>query len=117
MHATFTRKLEIWKGVTLDDWCIWKAGTPLQPVDLTGCSAVTHVRDAQDNLLLTMSTANGLMELNREPGEIRYKLSATETAALTWNSGTYDTLITFPDGTVLRKVKGSVPVARGSTRP
>lgn len=112
------RKLEILQGQTLDDIKTWKAGTPAAPVNLTGCTARMHVRTAIDapTTLLELTTENGGIELGGVAGTIRTRMSAEDTAALTWRSGTYDLEIEFPGGIVRRLLAGTVVVSPEVTR-
>lgn len=116
--STFKLKIEIQQGATLNKVVTWKAGAPPTPVDLTGCTARTHFRESVDspNVLLELSTANGGMELGGTAGTIAYRMPFAATAALAWTSAVYDTEILFPDGTKLRKIKGTATVSKEITR-
>ena len=112
--------LKIEQGATFDQTYTWRAGPPKAavPVDLTGCEACAQIRSEleSDQVLMEMSTANGRIELGGAAGTIRYLINAIDTAAITWASGVYDLNIKFPDGRVVRRMAGPVPVSPGVTR-
>ncbi len=111
-------RLLILQGQTLNDLKTWKAGTPPVPVDLTGCVARMHVRERIDSptTLLELTTENGGIELGGTAGTIRRRMTAAQTAALTWRSGVYDLEIEFPGGIVRRVLAGPVVVSPEVTR-
>ena len=111
-------KLAIEQGATFTKVITWKTGAPLAPVDLSGCSARMHIRAQIEDVLplLTLTTANARLALGGAAGTITISLSATETAALLWASGVYDLEIEFPNGTVVRRLSGSVSVSPEVTR-
>lgn len=99
------------------------------PLDLTGYSAVMHIRREIDNALplLTLSTTDGSIVLGGAAGSIELALTALQTAALTspdvvdWDGETWvhDILLTNapadPD-LVDRVYQGRVVVRPGVTR-
>lgn len=116
--AAFKVPLKIDQGSTFDKLVTWKAGTNPAPVNLTGCTARAQIRADVDSatVLLSMTTENGRIQLGGAAGTIRILLSATETAALNFDSAVYDLEIVWPDGRVERKMRGSVVVSREVTR-
>lgn len=116
--TAFKVPFKIDKGSTLDETFTWKAGTPAVPVDLTGCTARMQVRSEIDSpiVLLELTTENGGIELGGTAGTIRRRMTASATAALTWDSGVYDMEIVFANGTVQRKLKGPASVSPEVTR-
>lgn len=116
--APFRRNLTIYQGASFDELFTWKAGKPPTPVDLTGCSALMHVRAQLDSadVLLTLSTAAGGIVLGGTAGTVRLLLTPTATAALTWQRGVYDLEISFGAGSVRRLLRGNVKVDREVTR-
>jgi len=116
--AAFRLQLVILQGETYSALHVWKAGTPALPVDLTGCSARMQVRSElpSPEVLLELTTDNGRIELGGTNGEITLKLSAAETAALTWERGKYDLEIVHSDASVRRLLEGSIKVKREVTR-
>lgn len=113
-------KLEIDQGATFDKTFTWKTGTKTNavPVDLTGCKARAQIREEleSDAVLLELTTENQRIVLGGPTGEIRLLVKATDTAALGWITGVYDLEIEFPDGTVVRRMAGSVVVSPEVTR-
>lgn len=116
--AAFKVPLKIDQGSTFKKLVTWKTGTPATPVDLTGCTALAHVRETlpSPGVLIAMSTANGNIALGGTAGTVQITLSDEETAAFTWSSAVYDLEISFPDGTVRRLMCGSVSVSPEVTR-
>lgn len=111
-------KLLIEQGATFEKVISWKAGTPALPVNLTGCTARTHVRNeiADETTLLVLTTENGGITLGGVLGTITLALSATATAALTWTTGVYDLEIVYADGKIRRLLAGTVNVSPEVTR-
>lgn len=113
-------KLEIDQGATFDKTFTWMTGTKANavPVDLTGCKARSHFREAVESpeVLLDLSTENGRIELGGMTGEIRILVSAQDTAELSWTSAVFDLEIEFPSGKVVRRMAGSVVVSPEVTR-
>lgn len=62
---------------------IWKTGTPATPVDLTGWTAVAHIRAkiADATPVLSLSTTDGTITLGAD-GTIVISLTPTDTALL-----------------------------------
>jgi hypothetical protein len=112
------RNHKIYQGATFRDVVTWKAGTPAQPVDLTGCTARMHVRAKVEfpDILLALTTENGGITLGGAAGTITTHLTATQTAGITWTGGVYDLEILFPGGDVRRLFYGSVSVSPEVTR-
>lgn len=119
----FKIKLEIPQGATFSKLVTWKTGATVAaatPVDLTNCTARMQARvkitDAEP--VLNLTTENGGIILGGTAGTIEFcRLSATASAALDWKSAVYDLEIIFPDGSVLRKIYGSISVSAEVTRP
>ncbi len=122
--AAFKLKLEIDQGATFRESLIWKTGEPPLPVDLTGFTARMQVRSetGSEIVLAELTTENGGITLNVEPGLIELYISDLETAGYTWETGTYDIEFVAPDpgdGTrpdVVRRIAGAVVVSREVTR-
>lgn len=112
--------LKFEQGATFNEPYTWKAGPPkgAVPVDLTGCTARAQVRPEISSpiVLLELTTENGGIELGGITGTIRLRVSAATTAAFDWDAGEYDLEIVFPDGTVVRRMAGSVSVSPEVTR-
>lgn len=116
--ASYKVALKIDRSATFIKKVTWKAGTPAIPVDLTGCTALAHIRTtaAAATILLVLSTANGKIALGGADGTVTLTVSAAETAAFTWLTGVYDLYITFPHGIVRRLMGGTVTVSPEVTR-
>lgn len=81
------------------------------PVDLTGYTARMKIKDkVGGTVLLTLTTENGKIELVAVDSIIRLKLSANETAALTWKKGVYDLELESPTGVVTELLSGEITV-------
>lgn len=113
-------KIEIEQGATYSKSLVWKTGTPKNavPVDLTGCKARLQIRSDIDDdaVLLELTTENNRIVLGGVTGEIRIVIDAVTTAAIRWTDGVYDLEIEFSDGTVVRRMAGSVAVSKEVTR-
>jgi hypothetical protein len=115
-------KIEIAQGATYVWETAWsvspKKGAPFVLVDLTGCTARAQIRSEIDSpeVLLELTTENGRIELGGSAGTIRILIDAVTTAGITWDSGVYDLEVVFADGTVVRRLAGSVSVSKGVTR-
>ncbi len=117
--STFKLNLTINQGSTFSKAVTWKTGTPPLPVNLVGCAARMQVRSKvnSDVVLLSFTTENGGIVLGGVAGTITFaKLTATETAAITWLSAVYDLEIVFADNTVQRKIAGSITISPEVTR-
>lgn len=88
----------IWKGATFRKTLTLRQGdTGSDPQDLTGYSAAMPILDAPEGLtLMSLTTTNGGIVLGGALGTIQLVISATVTAAITWESGVYELLITAP---------------------
>jgi hypothetical protein len=119
--AVFKYKIQIIQGETYNKIFPWKAGASsasVIPVDLTGCTAKMQIRSKVNSpdVLLELSTQNSKIILSGITGEVKISLSASETSAITWNSGVYDLKIQFPDGSVRRLLSGTVSVSTEITK-
>lgn len=86
-----------------------------KPILLTGYSAHMTVRAADGTMILDLTTENGRITLSVLPGSIDLKISATDTAALTFTTALYDLTLIAPDGTVTRLMEGKVTLSPGQT--
>jgi hypothetical protein len=114
-------KLEIDQGATFNKKFTWMTGAnkaTAVPVDLTGCKARAQFREELESgvVLLELTTENQRIVLGALTGDIRLVISATDTAALDWTTAVYDLEIEFPDGTVVRRMAGTVVVSPEVTR-
>lgn len=116
--AAFKLPLKIDQGATFNQLVTWKTGTPPVVVNLTGCTARMQVRGKLTDaaVLLDLTTANGGVVLGGIAGTVTVKISALQTAAITWLSAVYDLEIIFADGTVRRLLSGGISVSLEVTR-
>lgn len=116
--ATFKVKLEIDQGSDFSKHLTWRAGEPLAPVDLTGCTARMHVRADLENptVLLDLNTENGGILLGGASGSVEIVIAAAQTEGITWSDAVYDLEIVFPGGRVRRLLKGTVEIYPEVTR-
>jgi hypothetical protein len=111
--------LYIEKGATWRHVVFWNVGEPPVPVDLTGYSARMMIRAGANcgtTLLASLTTENGRITLNAEPGRIDLYISALDTEALAGASGVYD-LELVNGQEVTRLLQGEVTLACEVTRP
>lgn len=112
--------LKLDQGATYDNFWLWKTGPKGAevPVNLTGAKAVADIRSELESpdVLLTLTTENGRIFLGEEPGKIRIVISDEDTAALSFDSATYDLFIEFADGTRVRRMEGPVSLTKRVTR-
>lgn len=109
--------INIDQGATFKLCFQWEAGEPPVAVDLTGCSALMHIRTRFRDATpaLAASTANGRITLDSQ-GKIQLILSAHDTNLLSMREGVYDLEITLANGEVTRLVGGKVYVSPQVTR-
>lgn len=88
-----------------------------EPFDLENFTARMQVRRTIDSstVMVTLTTENGGIVLNEEPGRIRLYMSSTTTAGIT-TSGVYDIEIVDAGGVVSRVVQGQFTLSQEVTR-
>jgi hypothetical protein len=113
-----TMNLSINQGTTFRQQLVWKSGTPLTLVDLTGCQAKLQVKSSSSSsvVLLELSTANGRITLGGIAGTIDFFVSAADSAALSFTFAVYDLQITLSSGDITKVVKGSFTILQGITK-
>ncbi len=118
MSAPFKFALTIYQGATFTQQVTWTAGQPAAPVDLTGCTARAQIRAEIEapGVLLELTTENGRIELGGATGTVTIKITAADTAEITWTEGVYDLEVVFADGGVRRLLAGGVAVSPEVTR-
>ena len=84
------------------------------PLDMTGASARMQIRDTAGALLLELGTDSGGLQVDG-PGRLLLELTATQTAAINWQTGLYDLELTMADGSVDRWMQGAVSVSKEQT--
>lgn len=88
------------------------------PIALAGYAARMQVRaviGAPDPPLIDLSTGTGGITVDTVNNRFVITIPATQTAAYTWTHGVYDLLVTAPDGTVDRLLRGEVDVSLAVT--
>jgi len=88
------------------------------PVNLTGFTARMQIRETVESttILHTMTTENGGITLGGTAGTIALLISATDTAALTFDAGVYDLEIISAGGVVTEVMAGAVLLGDEVTR-
>lgn len=112
-----TYDFEIEQGTTLLKPIVWKDSTGA-PVNLAGYTAKMQIRQsaAAEEVLLELSTTNGMISITPATGTITLIFSAATTAAIAWRRGKYDLELTSAGGTVTRLIEGEISVSREITR-
>lgn len=89
------------------------------PVDLTGAYIRLGIKDQRTDTdfikYLDSNSNGGITITNAVTGKFSILISATETAAMTFNRGVYDLEIVYNNGYVSRILKGRVLVDREVT--
>ena len=113
-----SKDFTIHQGTTFRQPLVWKTGSSLTPVDLTGATARLQVRSkvASEDVLLSLSTEDTGIVLGGSAGTIDLFLSDTDTSALTWEYGVYDLEIVRASGDVVRLLQGVFTVSKEVTR-
>lgn len=78
------------------------------PVDIDGYTARMSVRDAGNTELLLLTTENNRITVDAVGKTISLLVSATDTDAQTWESGTYELDMISPAGIVTTLMAGSM---------
>jgi len=112
-----TYDFEIEQGATFVRTITWKNSAGIL-VDLTGYTARMQVRStvAAPDVLLELTNANSRLGLGGAAGTVAIRLSAAETALISWRKGVYDLELVAPSGTVTRLLTGAVTVSFEVTR-
>lgn len=87
--------------------------------DLTGCTARMQIRQTigSATVIHSLTTENSGITITAAEGKISLLISATDTAAFTFNSpAAYDLELIFADGTVKKILRGSVYLILECTR-
>lgn len=111
-------KLTIEQGATFRKLLTWQTGTPLAPVDLTGCTARMHIRAevASPDVLHALTTENAGITLGGTAGTLALHIPADATSSIAAGSAVYDLEIVLPSGDVHRLVGGTVTITAEVTR-
>lgn len=105
------------QGATFTVPLVWKDSNG-RLVDLTGYTARMQIRASVSapDVLLELTSGNGRIVLDIPTATITLKLTATETAAITWTKGVYDLEMMTSQGAVTRLLQGQVSVSKEVTR-
>lgn len=111
------QNLTIYRGSAFDEIFEFKDESGAL-INFTGFSARMQARltPASNNVLLDVSTANGKLTLGGALGTLSMTLSAAETAALTFESASYDLELIAANGRVDRILKGTITLDTEVTR-
>lgn len=104
------------KGSTFSRTLTWKISG--SPVDLTDYTARMQARTSHNSatVVIDMTTSNGKITLGGTAGTVTLNLSATETAAITAQSLSYDLELVSVGGVVTRLVEGQIVLTPEVTR-
>lgn len=102
--------LKIEQGATFRFNRLWYDSEE-NPIDLSTSTAKMQVRESPDKpVLIELSTDNGRILLDAEPGRIDLEIDSTDTELLTFQRAYYDVEVTT-DGVVTRLFEGVVRVS------
>lgn len=87
------------KGATFQYVLTVKTGEPPEPLDITGCAAQMLIKPDWESATIyeDLSTANGMLFLTGEPGEIGFEIPKSHTLAATWRKGVCALYLDWPD--------------------
>lgn len=89
----------IYKGSTQSKPMQWKSGSPLLPVDITGCTIQMQIRETADStaVLDTLTTGNGRITIDSAAtGEFSLHFPADTTSAMSTAFTVYDLEVVYP---------------------
>lgn len=89
------------------------------PIVLTGYTGIMHIREKTDstNIVLTLTTSNGGLEINTLAGTVLVIASPTQTAALTPGKYVHDLELTeTATGAVTKIIQGNLTVRAEVTK-
>jgi len=89
-----------------------------EPINLAGYTARMQIRNklGDTTYLLDMNTENGRIILNNSIKTIELKITAIDTAAITWTTGVYSLELVSAAGVVSTLMNGTVTVKQEVTR-
>lgn len=107
-----TKDLVIDKGATYKLSLIWSTKDQFNvktPVDLTGYTAASQIRESYDAVspIVSLTTGSGIV-LGGVTGTIDLVITAAVTTAITIDKGVWDLELTNPSGEVIRLLSGKV---------
>lgn len=115
------QKLPLVAGTTFNFELVWESESDsgrLQPVDITGCTAVLQVRNEESSeLLLSCTSAEGSITLP-EPtrGLIAVHIAPSKTASqdvCAWQNARWELRVTFPSDDTYSLVRGWATLIKG----
>lgn len=119
-----TLNLTVQQGATFLQNLTWSAGTPPQPVDLTGYAARLQARDDYGGTVLFELASDGAYAVDAVPkgaitlgsdGTIALSIPDEQTALLDFDSAVYDLKLTDSLGSVFFLLRGKVKLVRQVT--
>lgn len=117
MITTAKLNLLINQGATFRHKLYWKDGKK-KPIDITGYTGRLQARTdySAQEAYITLTTANGGIDINGSAGEVAIYMSDEQTAALSVLKGVYDLELVAPNGDVIRLVQGTVTLSLEVTK-
>jgi hypothetical protein len=107
-------------NVVIEQGATWTMALTMTDRDLTGCTARMQIRETITSpttlVSLTSDPEAGIAVTPGPPGLVTITITATQTAAMTWDHGVYDLELVSLNGTVERLLKGDVTVDYEVTR-
>jgi hypothetical protein len=115
--AAASYDFEIEQGATLVKSFVWKTSDDVV-IPLTSYTARMQIRASvsSPDILLELSTANGLISISPSEGKVTLTAGPTVTSVITWRRGKYDLELTSPTGVVTRLLYGDITVSQEVTR-
>jgi hypothetical protein len=108
------------QGETFIRPVVWKAGSPLVPVVLTGYTAKMQIRRSRETPILaelrTEVGYNGLITLDAPNGTVNLKIFSSATATLPAETLYYDLMLLSPGGDTTALLSGEFEVKAGITQ-
>lgn len=103
------RNLVIEQGATYEQGLVYNDSAG-DPIDLTGCTARMHIREAYDSEaeIIELTTENGRITLGGVLGTIVLYIADEDTELLDFSSARYDLELVLPSGRVTRLLRGKV---------
>ena len=109
--------LTVEQGATFSRVITWRDANEAA-INLTGYTARMQARRSigAGSTFINLTTENGGITLGGAAGTITLTISATDTAALTEQSGHYDLEVVSAGGVVTRLLQGEITVSKEVTR-
>lgn len=109
--------LLIEQGANFSQRLIW-TDSDQNPIDLTGYTARMQIREKveSDTVLLELTTENGRIILNQEPGTIDLEINSLDSESLPAGKAVYDLELISSTNFVTRLLKGGIDIDPEVTR-